>query len=133
MRKINQIIFTILIIFIFSFVLIPANAYASSGRNIVINGLNVTANTAGLQNGSTPKDMVTNILGYVLGFLGIIVFINIIFAGYQWIMAGGNEETISKAKNRIKNSVIGLIIIIGAYLITSNLFSAVKNVINEPQ
>ncbi|HNZ86739.1 MAG TPA: pilin [bacterium] len=92
-------------------------------------GLARTADIAGLKTQKTPKDMATTIVGYALGIVGILVFVNIIIAGYQWITAGGNEETITQAKAKIKNSVLGLIIILAAYVITSNLFTIIKDVV----
>ena len=43
---------------------------------------------------------------------------SIIYAGYQWMASGGNEENISKAKNRLKNSIIGIVIIVSSYTVT---------------
>ncbi|HNV96881.1 MAG TPA: hypothetical protein PKL13_01010 [bacterium] len=63
------------------------------------------------------------IINMALSFLGIIFLILIIISGLQWMMAGGNEETISKAKNRIKNSIYGLAIILIAYAITWVLYN----------
>lgn len=105
--------------------------YDSRGMSQVKAGLNTSAKEAGLDGGAYPKQMAIDITGYALGFVGIIIFINIIFAGYQWIMSGGNEETISKAKNRIKNSIIGLVIIAAAYAITSNLFTILEDVVSQ--
>ncbi|HNV96882.1 MAG TPA: hypothetical protein PKL13_01015 [bacterium] len=100
------------------------------GKEAIVGGLRESATEAKLQP-IEPMAMITDIMGYILGFLGIIIFINIIFAGYQWIMAGGNEETISKAKTRIKNSIIGLIIIVSAYIITINIFIITRNAISQ--
>lgn len=113
----------------------PSSSGGSSselkGMSAVRKGLSTSANEAGLDTGADPKTMATDIIGYALGFVGIIIFINMLFAGYQWIMSGGNEDTIGKAKNRIKNSVIGLVIIAAAYAITSNLFTILKDVVTK--
>lgn len=55
----------------------------------------------------------------VIGLLGVIFIILIIFGGIQWMTAGGNEEQVKKAQNRIKNAVIGLIVTVSAYAIWS--------------
>ncbi|MCF7794851.1 hypothetical protein K9M50_00615 [Patescibacteria group bacterium] len=85
------------------------------------NGAYVEANELTL---STIIGQGVNIL---LSFLGIIFIILIILAGYHWMMAGGNEEQITKAKNSLKSSLIGLLIVVGAYavwrLIASQLLS----------
>lgn len=75
------------------------------------------ANESGY-NTSTTDTKLTVVLGvvtYVLGFVGVFFLIMIIYAGFQWIMAGGNEETVEKAQTRLKNSIIGFFIIAVAY------------------
>ena len=52
-----------------------------------------------------------------LGLLGVIFIVLIITAGYQWMMAGGNDDKLKKAKETLWRASIGLFIIIGAYAI----------------
>ena len=54
----------------------------------------------------------------VLSFAGLLFFIFLIVAGYQWMTAGGKEETLEAARGRIKNAVIGLIIVVFAFIIS---------------
>jgi hypothetical protein len=69
-----------------------------------------------------------NIIGVALGLLGTICVVLMLYAGFKWMMAGGNEENVKEAQNIIKYAVIGLIIILSAYAITKfvmlNLFKA---------
>lgn len=72
--------------------------------------------------GGTPKDIreiVIDIVNIFLTFLAIIFLVLIIWGGYEWMMAGGNEDKVSKAKDRIKNGIIGMVIILVAYSITN--------------
>lgn len=59
--------------------------------------------------------VVLNVITYILGFVGVFFLIMIVYSGFQWLMAGGNEETIEKAQTRLKNSIIGFVIIAAAY------------------
>jgi hypothetical protein len=43
----------------------------------------------------------------------------IIFAGFTWMFAKGNQAEVEKAQEWLKNSFIGLIIIAAAYLLTN--------------
>ena len=61
------------------------------------------------------------IVRIALGLLGIIFLIFIISSGIQWMTAGGNEEKVTKAQQRIKNATIGLAIVILSYIITDYL------------
>jgi hypothetical protein len=48
----------------------------------------------------------------------------IVYAGFLWMTARGNEQTVEKAQTIIRSSVIGLIIVLGAYSITSFIVPA---------
>ncbi len=61
---------------------------------------------------------IAMIIQVVLSFLGVIFFIIMIYAGFLWMTAGGNEEQLTKAKNLLKNGTIGLLIVLAAYAIT---------------
>lgn len=66
--------------------------------------------------------IIANIIRIALGLLGIILVILIMYAGFLWMTAGGNEEQISKSKAMLKNAVIGLVIILSAYAIVWFIF-----------
>ncbi|MFA6215832.1 MAG: hypothetical protein WC768_04665 [Patescibacteria group bacterium] len=53
-----------------------------------------------------------------LGLFGIIFMILVIYGGYKWMMASGREEEVKKAKDIIKQAVIGLIVVMMAYAIS---------------
>lgn len=63
------------------------------------------------------KETVANIINIVLGLLGIIAVIMLLTAGYKWMMAGGNEQTVTEAKDQIKNAIIGLAVVFAAWII----------------
>ena len=58
------------------------------------------------------------IIGVLLGFAGIVMVVVIIYGGFLWMTAGGDEAKVDKAKKYVKNAIIGLIIILAAYMIT---------------
>ncbi|MDP3836646.1 MAG: pilin [bacterium] len=61
-----------------------------------------------------PKTIGT-IVNAALSLLGIIFVVLIIYAGFNWMTASGNEESVSKAKKIITSAVIGLIIVLSAW------------------
>ncbi len=79
---------------------------------------------AGLEDDITIGEIVATLIQAVLGFLAIIFVVLILYAGFKWMTAGGNEEQIKEARETIKKAIIGLIIIIAAYSITYFVFSA---------
>jgi len=65
----------------------------------------------------SPAILIVNIITYVLGFVGLIFLIMILWSGTKMIFAGGNEQEIDEAKTRLKNAVIGFIVIVLAFTI----------------
>lgn len=62
--------------------------------------------------------VIAEIIKIFLSLLGIIFIILMIYAGYLWMTAGGNDEQVAKSKTIIRNCLIGLIIALSAYAIT---------------
>ncbi len=62
--------------------------------------------------------MVVEGIKIALGLLAILFVILIIISGFQWMTAGGNTDTITKARQRMTNAVIGLVIVLAAFSIT---------------
>ncbi|MDD5071232.1 MAG: pilin [Patescibacteria group bacterium] len=82
----------------------------------------------------TPKDVreiAVLIIKVFLGFLGIIFLVLIISAGFKYMTSAGNEEKITEALNQIKTGVIGLIIILTSYAVTSYLTDCVFEITNR--
>ena len=84
-----------------------------------------TGDATGLSNAISLPEMIGEIIKQFLTLLGIVLVVFIMYAGYLWMTAQGNEEQITKAKNIIKNCVIGMIIMMAAYAITSFVVNSV--------
>jgi len=72
-----------------------------------------------------PRIMIARIIQIFLGFLGILTISLIIYGGFLWMTSAGNEERIEKAKQTIKSAVIGLIIILASFGITTFLLNSI--------
>lgn len=68
---------------------------------------------------ATLSQTIGRIIKIVLGLLGTIFLALTVYAGVLWLTAAGNEEQVTKSLGILKTAVIGLIIIIAAYSITS--------------
>lgn len=62
-----------------------------------------------------PRIIASRIIQIFLGFLGIIAVGLIIYAGFLWMTAAGNEDKVDQAKKTLVSAVIGLIIILSAF------------------
>jgi len=63
--------------------------------------------------------IVANVINAMLGLVGAIFFILIIYGGFMWMISRGEDDKVKKARNIIVYAVIGLIIVAAAYAITS--------------
>jgi len=82
---------------------------------------------AGVETGQDLPQIIGRIINVLLGFLGIILLAYILFAGFLWMTAGGDKEKVTKAKEMIKNAIIGLIIVIAAFAISNFVLSSIIN------
>ncbi|HBH45762.1 MAG TPA: hypothetical protein DDX47_00125 [Candidatus Jacksonbacteria bacterium] len=75
--------------------------------------------------GSTEdiRDQIRRIINIALGFLGIIGVIIVIYGGFLWMSAMGEEDKVEKGKKTIIAGAIGLVIIGIAWTIVSYIIS----------
>ncbi|MEA3463467.1 MAG: pilin [Patescibacteria group bacterium] len=66
----------------------------------------------------TLPEIIGKVISIILAFLGVLFLILMIYGGYIWMMARGNEQEVEKAKNIIKNALIGLVVVLSAWAIT---------------
>ena len=104
-------------------------ALAQTVEDDIFDNLNPSAEVFGQE--SADPDQATTVLAegvaqiiqVVLSILGVVLIVLIIYAGFLWMTAAGNEDKISKAKKTIVAAVIGLAIVLSAYLITAFVIS----------
>lgn len=78
----------------------------------------ITPKDAGIPD-STADDVVAGLLttAYFIG--GVAAVIVIIIAGLQYVIADADSAKVKKAKNAIIYAVVGLVIVLSAFVITS--------------
>jgi hypothetical protein len=72
--------------------------------------------------------IIGKVIAGVLGFLGVIFLVGIVYYGFRWMTAGGKTDVVKAAKEGITNLVIGLILVLSSYAITSFILSMLTNV-----
>ncbi len=100
----------------------------SAGSKGITGMMSDAAKGAGYNQGTNQYSMAA-IAGIavraVFSLLGVIFLIYTIYGGFLWMTAAGNEEKVSKAKNTIRDGIIGLFIIFGAWAIYYTVTSLV--------
>lgn len=60
--------------------------------------------------------VVVNIGNYVVGIIGAVVLLMYVVGGFFWLISAGNKEMVTKGKNFMKMSSIGLLVVMFSYL-----------------
>lgn len=109
-------------VFLISILTLPYFVFANP-----MSGLEDVARNGGYATEGVNETSFASTLGTIikafLGFLGIIFIILMIWAGYNWMTAGGNEDKVSKARTTIVRAIIGLIITVSSYAIWYFIFA----------
>ena len=104
------------------FIITPFAAVEAQSVKI---GLDKTAQSAGLPSprSGTISTYLASTLGKVLNIalsmVGVLFLGLMIYAGITWMLASGNDQAITKAKEMLISSTVGLIIVLSAYALTS--------------
>ena len=62
---------------------------------------------------NVPTDIrqaIMNVTNFILGFIAMIATLVVIWGGFQYLTAGGNEDAVANAKKTISYGVIGIVI-----------------------
>ena len=104
----------------------PVSVLAAGG--ITSDALTDAGNVAFDVADGAPEDIgvtIGRLISVLLSFLGVIFLLIVVYSGFLWMTAGGNDAQIGKAKKLIVNGVVGLIIIFFAYGITQFVLTSV--------
>lgn len=85
----------------------------------------VTPTTPGGLSSNDLSTTISNIINAVLALVGIIALGVILYGGFRWMTAAGNEEAVGEAKKIITAGVIGLIIVIIGWAVVSFVLTTV--------
>jgi len=127
MAKRNLIVTTL--IFLSFLVVINFSCAANANlKDAFGNSLSITAGAgAGYNTTTTADSFISLVISTILSFVGVIFLILAIYGGYIWMIARGNEQEVEKAKSIIINSIIGLVIVVGAYAVSWYIVNALGN------
>ncbi len=112
------------IIFLFSFLIlsafpVQAALLNSDKQQEYANNIKATAAATEYDTETTLENRISTIIRIILSFIGTIFIVLTFLAGSDWMQAAGNEEKVKKAKTTIRNLMIGLVLILMAYALSS--------------
>jgi|GEM_PF-777969 len=93
-------------------------------------GLEKTAGSAGVTKGIVGEGNVQSFIGSVVGtalsLISIIFFLFMLYGGFLWMTARGSSEQTKKAQDTIIAAVIGIVVVLGAYALTTFVFNSLS-------
>lgn len=122
----KKIILLYLLLLIASVVALPVLAQTSDIKNLE-NSLNASADTAGLETKTDLQTALGRPIGYLFGIIGLIALAVTLLGGFLWMIAGGNEEKVHKAKEFIGQGINGMLVMFFAYALVYVVLAALTS------
>jgi len=119
---------TFLFLFLASLFLAPQ---AASAINLGADLTKRAATKAGYAEGTNETTLASTIgqvIKVTLSFIGILFTVLMVYSGFLWMTARGEESQIEKAKKIITYSIIGIIVSLGSYSITAFILPRVLEI-----
>lgn len=104
-------------LFLLGLVLFPSFVFGQGLQNALGN-LQEVAEPAGVSEQGNIGSIIGSVINAALTLVGVIFLLLMVYAGYLWMTARGEEDQINKAKRIIVGTVIGLVVVVSAYAIT---------------
>ena len=67
------------------------------------------------------KQLFVMFTNFISGFIALIAFVVLLYSGYLYVIAGGEEQTKEKVQKLITGAILGIVLAFGAYAITNTL------------
>lgn len=77
---------------------------------------------------TTLPVLIGNVIAVLLSILGIIFVVLIVYSGFLYLTDMGEGKKVQKAKDILSRSIIGLVIIVAAYAISSFVIDALVDI-----
>lgn len=130
MKKLSK---HLIVLAIISFLVVPIFVTPASATNTTF-GINIVQNGLGpnsLTSGEDPRAIAARVINFALTFLGLIAVAIILYGGFKWMTAAGNEDQVGEAKKLLGAGVIGLLIILAAWALATFLIGSIYGVVSN--
>ena len=71
---------------------------------------------------SSVGELITAIVNFAFGAAGLVFFFLLIWGGFRFMTARGDDKAMGEARQTITNAAIGLLIILAAFIIIQIVF-----------
>lgn len=78
----------------------------------------------GLSQNQDLRQYIKNVVNFALGFLGLLAVIVVIYGGFLYVTAAGNDDQTGKGKKAVMYAVIGILIILSSFALVNTILQA---------
>jgi hypothetical protein len=71
--------------------------------------------------GTGMRNFLDNVVAAILSTAGLLMFFYLLFGGFKYITAGGDDKAVQEAKKIITNALVGLVIVATAWFMAKIL------------
>lgn len=122
MKFIITILFTLGLLFSYSTISLSAQVIAPDAT---LPDRGTIPTDTGVSESTSLITTISIIINWALGFIGIVIFIVFLFAGFEYATAGGDQSKAEGAQKRMTNAIIGLIIIFFVFVVSNTILGFV--------
>lgn len=81
------------------------------------------------------ETLFSNVVNVVISLAAVALFLMFIVGGFSFLFSGGDQKKLEQARGTLTNAIIGLVVIVGAYLILRvvGVFTGTTDIITKFQ
>ena len=104
---------------LFTLTIVPTAVFALDLGGSLAGEAAVKAGYSARTTETTFAETLGSVIQVALSFVGIIFTALMVYAGFLWMTARGDENMVEKSKKTLTTAVVGLVITLGSYSITA--------------
>lgn len=108
-----------------SYLASAAFALANAQANPQISPVNLQNVPGAIPSNTTLNSIIQFIITLMIVAGTIIAIAFLIYGGIKWVMSGGDKSGVEAARNHIVAAIVGLVIILGAFLILNIVWTLI--------
>jgi hypothetical protein len=98
-----------------------------AGSNLNLNNIDNPSGTCSSDAIQRVNNIIRHIVNILSAIVGVVAVIMIIIGGFRYITSGGNDTSVTSAKNTILYAIIGLIIVALAQVLVHFVLRNIAN------
>lgn len=106
---------------------LPLTASAQTFADRIRVGVTGAAQGSGLDKSPNLTTIIGNTINVALSFVGIVMFVYFLYAGFLYLTSAGDKEKVGTAEKIMRTTIIGLAIVVGAYALSNTVLDLILN------